>query len=94
MKKSSAWVAKVINNIPEDISEDHLASLLLTIIEAYMSKNTHGDKIRFLFSLVVTYSQSAGLSPFATKLIFVEAASMIIDAVDGENIPDSPHSMQ
>jgi hypothetical protein len=94
MSRTPYWVTRTISSIPRDIDEDQLAALLLSITQAYMSKSGHGDNIRFLFSIVVTYCCSVGISPLATKLIFVEAASMLIDAADEKDIPESPHPMQ
>lgn len=83
MKKKSHWVAEVIQKIPQKITEEDLAALLLTVTHAYMDgkgKDQTGEIIRFLFSLVVHYCLGAGLSTTKTKLIFVEAAAMMVRA--------------
>lgn len=94
MSQKPYWVNKTLSSIPRDIDEDQLAALLLTITEAYMSKSGHSYRLRFMFSTIVTYCVSVGISPLATKLIFIEAASMLVDAVEEKDIPESPHPMQ
>lgn len=70
---TSEKVNKIIATIPENLDQDHLAALLLTIVDTQQRNGTHGQTVAFLFQLFMTYCRSIGLSHSMFGLILSEA---------------------
>ena len=70
---TSEKVGKIIDSIPENLNQDHLAALLLTIVDIQQKNATHGQTVAFPFQLFITYCRSIGLSHSMFGLILAEA---------------------
>lgn len=71
---TSETVYEIITTIPDDLDEDHLAALLLTIVDTQQRNGTHGQTVALLFQLFMTYCRSIGLSHEMFGLILSEAS--------------------
>lgn len=58
-EQAPSWVKDVIGTLPEDLEEEQLAALMLTIIAMY--RDHPSDVIPLLLSLALTYSRTVGL---------------------------------
>lgn len=60
-KLDATKVSKIVKSVPENLDEDHLAALVLTITDLQLRKETTAVNIQFLLQLFFTYARSIGL---------------------------------
>jgi hypothetical protein len=71
---SAAQVGEIVNSIPENLDQDHLAALVLTIVAMQNQDETLGRIVTSLCGMLMTYCRSISLQPEIFKAITDEIA--------------------
>lgn len=78
-------VALALNMLPDEMTADEVAALVLTMINGYL-----GDKsmigVGILLSSAVTFAQEKGYQNDGIARLLVATAAMLIDRNDGDTL--------